>query len=99
MDQSLVDELRELGVRGFYVRVNRSDSPSPKKVRRTRPPTEGDRVPTGAEKACIICEERRAWCVAVPCGHCYFCAECSQKIEDICPVCKTEIEQIIRVYT
>ncbi len=46
---------------------------------------------------CIICQERNASTVCLPCRHLVLCEDCAQRIED-CPMCRSEIEEILIVY-
>ena len=55
-----------------------------------------------AEKECCIClkaEEVGKLLALVPCGHRCVCADCSALVVGhICPVCRTEARQAIRVF-
>ncbi|CAK1548295.1 unnamed protein product [Leptosia nina] len=46
---------------------------------------------------CVICMETKSEVVFVPCGHMCCCQRCSQKDITSCPMCRTEIERIIKV--
>lgn len=50
---------------------------------------------------CVICMDVNRDAVAVPCGHlvsCYSCLESYRDQDSGCPICRGEIEMIIRVY-
>ncbi|XP_022115791.2 E3 ubiquitin-protein ligase LRSAM1-like [Pieris rapae] len=46
---------------------------------------------------CVICMECKSQVVFVPCGHMCCCQSCSQKDISICPMCRSNIERIIKV--
>eukprot|EP00252_Welwitschia_mirabilis_P026126 TRINITY_DN840_c0_g1_i2.p1 TRINITY_DN840_c0_g1~~TRINITY_DN840_c0_g1_i2.p1 ORF type:complete len:384 (-),score=61.19 TRINITY_DN840_c0_g1_i2:88-1239(-) len=51
--------------------------------------------------ACVICWDAPAEAVCIPCGHVAGCAACLNEIKAKnigCPVCRTSIEQVIKVY-
>lgn len=53
------------------------------------------------EKPCIICEERSIKTTLVECGHQVYCVTCSLacvKQGTLCPVCRTPIAKVIRIY-
>ncbi len=56
---------------------------------------------TGTD-ACVVCLERRAMTVCVPCGHIVHCVTCSNRDNPNrptkCPTCNAKLTQIIRVY-
>ncbi|XP_052809871.1 baculoviral IAP repeat-containing protein 3-like [Mya arenaria] len=47
--------------------------------------------------ACIICKEREAVVLFLPCTHLITCLECAPKFGK-CPICGTDIEGVIRVF-
>lgn len=47
---------------------------------------------------CVICMEAPVTMVYVPCGHAKLCAKCIQKWTQKCPICKRDVEQIIRLF-
>lgn len=50
------------------------------------------------DNLCVICFELTQKIeVLVPCGHRQYCSSCIQKI-DKCSVCRTKIQQVIRIY-
>ena len=52
------------------------------------------------KKACIICYEKSQRVILLPCKHSDFCFKCSQKVMDrncLCPLCRTEINDIIKL--
>ena len=52
---------------------------------------------TEDENMCIICYEREKRIILIPCGHYYYCEECSNLIDE-CSVCKCKIEKRYKVY-
>ncbi|CAF4782461.1 unnamed protein product [Pieris macdunnoughi] len=46
---------------------------------------------------CVICMECKSQVVFVPCGHMCCCQSCSQKDITSCPMCRSNIERIIKV--
>ncbi|XP_048775362.1 E3 ubiquitin-protein ligase mib1-like isoform X2 [Ostrea edulis] len=55
------------------------------------------REPSKDEKECVICMETTPDCVLCDCGHLVTCMECGKKIT-VCPVCRAEIRQRIKVF-
>jgi len=53
-------------------------------------------ISSGAE--CVICMERPATHIAVPCGHQAVCEVCSNLPLQACPCCRAPIEKTIRVF-
>ena len=54
-----------------------------------------DAQPTG--NLCMICCEKEKNCLFFPCKHNFSCIQCSKGLKD-CPVCKTTIEVLERIY-
>jgi hypothetical protein len=54
--------------------------------------------------SCVVCLERQAATVCVPCGHRALCKlnQCSVQLsgllENKCPICRTVVERCIRVF-
>ncbi|KAH7282294.1 hypothetical protein KP509_35G024000 [Ceratopteris richardii] len=51
---------------------------------------------------CVICLDARAEAACVPCGHLAGCMECLSEVKAKdwgCPVCREQIQQIVKVYT
>lgn len=51
---------------------------------------------------CIICMDAKKDAVCVPCGHNAGCFECLSTVKSTagtCPVCRAELQQVIRLYT
>ncbi|OQR79435.1 hypothetical protein BIW11_05741 [Tropilaelaps mercedesae] len=52
-------------------------------------------------RLCVICSDRRRSVVLLPCRHFSFCGPCidqSVRYYDHCPVCRTNIEEVVPVY-
>ena len=50
---------------------------------------------------CIICLQSRRGSAFMPCGHLVCCVRCAQNVQDInpkCPMCRHDIDGILRVY-
>ncbi|EFJ35515.1 hypothetical protein SELMODRAFT_141633 [Selaginella moellendorffii] len=60
---------------------------------------------TGDEKAsgqCVVCWDAPARGVCIPCGHLAGCMNCLMEIKEKtwgCPVCRTSIQQVVKVFT
>ena len=46
---------------------------------------------------CKLCTERGANIIFLPCGHLYVCKQCATNLNK-CPICRVEINQILKVY-
>jgi len=56
---------------------------------------------SAGHNACCICATNAVSTVIVPCGHAAYCKDCSHeavKYSNRCPICRTQITQIITVY-
>ncbi|KAJ7534904.1 hypothetical protein O6H91_12G009500 [Diphasiastrum complanatum] len=50
---------------------------------------------------CVICWDSPAEAICIPCGHLAGCMECLSEIKSKqwgCPVCRTSIDQVVKVY-
>jgi hypothetical protein len=50
---------------------------------------------------CVVCWDAPAQAVCIPCGHLAGCMDCLSEIKEKgwgCPVCRTPIQQVIKVY-
>lgn len=52
---------------------------------------------TVLESECVICMDAKCEVVFVPCGHMCCCQPCSNKDMELCPMCRTTIERIIKI--
>lgn len=52
----------------------------------------GDNVVSEAER-CVICQSNPREIFLLPCGHVCMCEDCSSRVEDFCPLCRTSIVQ------
>lgn len=43
-------------------------------------------------QVCVVCCQNHRGIILLPCGHVCLCEDCSERITDFCPVCRTEIE-------
>lgn len=55
----------------------------------------GDKKIIQTELLCQICLSNEKKYVCVPCGHKCLCFECKTRIDNICPICRTDIDVII----
>ncbi|XP_068729626.1 tumor susceptibility gene 101 protein-like [Montipora capricornis] len=56
---------------------------------------------TEVQGDCIICMEKKSDSVLIPCGHLGFCLRCANELKrttTVCPVCRKNIDQVLRVY-
>ncbi|EHB10133.1 E3 ubiquitin-protein ligase LRSAM1 [Heterocephalus glaber] len=63
-------------------------------VRPSAPPEEDRELPVSE---CVVCLEREAQTVFLPCGHVCCCQQCCQPLRT-CPLCRQDIEQSLRIY-
>ena len=57
---------------------------------------------TEDNKLCVICLQAPYNTVLVPCGHLYLCYNCASSVKNKnaeCPICRSFIQDILRVYT
>ncbi|XP_056684472.1 putative E3 ubiquitin-protein ligase XBAT35 isoform X3 [Spinacia oleracea] len=50
---------------------------------------------------CVVCWEAPVEGACIPCGHVSTCMSCLKKIKDnngVCPVCRGEIDQVVKLY-
>lgn len=55
----------------------------------------------GSSSSCVICWEAPIEGACIPCGHMAGCMSCLNKIKankGVCPVCRTKINQVVRLY-
>ncbi|XP_004641607.1 E3 ubiquitin-protein ligase LRSAM1 [Octodon degus] len=62
-------------------------------VRPSAPPAE----PEVQVSECVVCLEREAQTVFLPCGHVCCCQQCCQPLRT-CPLCRQDIAQSLRIY-
>jgi len=55
------------------------------------------RKPT-PERDCVVCLERPQTHAAIPCGHRAFCKACAQKLNKICPICRTTPVKTFQIF-
>ena len=68
--------------------------PEPPKPEPPKPEPLGEPVTT----ECAICLDDDAQYAAVPCGHRCLCANCSKKTISQCPMCRTKMSAVLRVF-
>ena len=47
---------------------------------------------------CIVCCVRRRDTCLIPCGHVCVCSDCSDAVEDRCPMCRAEIRERVKIF-
>ncbi|KAF7041057.1 hypothetical protein CFC21_050893 [Triticum aestivum] len=56
----------------------------------------------GDGQLCVICLRKRRRAAFVPCGHLVCCCNCAKRVElmdePLCPVCRQDIQYMLRVY-
>ncbi|CAN0904689.1 Putative E3 ubiquitin-protein ligase XBAT35 [Linum grandiflorum] len=65
------------------------------------PVKQGEKKEDGGSSVCVICLDAPVEGACVPCGHMAGCMSCLTEIKTKkwgCPVCRTKIDQIIRLY-
>jgi hypothetical protein len=74
--------------------------PSPRRSSPIRSTLRGeDRATEDDDIVCRICAINERCCVVVPCGHIVYCISCAnKKLDNVCPLCRTKIENVIRIF-
>lgn len=57
---------------------------------------EGGEAPEGSE--CVVCLRRASTHACVPCGHKCCCARCAGRVTGRCPVCRAQLQLMMRVF-
>lgn len=47
---------------------------------------------------CLVCCQNPREIILLPCGHVCLCLDCSERINDLCPVCRAEIQTKATAY-
>eukprot|EP00262_Sarcandra_glabra_P002942 TRINITY_DN1335_c0_g1_i1.p1 TRINITY_DN1335_c0_g1~~TRINITY_DN1335_c0_g1_i1.p1 ORF type:complete len:498 (+),score=80.51 TRINITY_DN1335_c0_g1_i1:171-1664(+) len=66
-----------------------------------RPGTSEPKGDPGTSSSCVICFDAPVEGACIPCGHMAGCISCLNEIKDKkwgCPVCRAEIDQVIKIY-
>ncbi|KAL0920260.1 hypothetical protein M5K25_009381 [Dendrobium thyrsiflorum] len=83
-----------------YPSIDLSSIDAESKLAKTE--TREDRGTNSSPSFCVICLDAPIEGACVPCGHMAGCMSCLKEIKakkGECPVCRTKIEQIVRLYT
>lgn len=83
----------KLGQSTSVVDVPSAPAPSEPSI---SPQTSVDENPKESSE-CVVCMENSCAVVFIPCGHLCCCLKCSDAIEQLCPMCRQDIERKIRV--
>ncbi|KAJ6725872.1 UBIQUITIN-PROTEIN LIGASE XBAT35 putative-RELATED [Salix purpurea] len=65
------------------------------------PENTGEKKEDGGSSSCVICLDAPVEGACIPCGHMAGCMSCLKEIETKkwgCPVCRTKIDQVVRLY-
>lgn len=54
---------------------------------------------TTTSHICIACQERERNIVLLPCKHLCLCSACSPAVRDKCPLCRTEIQEHLKIFS
>ena len=74
------------------------EEPGPPKPEQPKPePPKPEPLGEPVTTECAICLDDDAQYAAVPCGHRCLCANCSKTISQ-CPVCRTKLSAVLRVF-
>jgi hypothetical protein len=81
----------------------RSPSPhSASELTIRRPDTDSQEAADNASNECTVCWEKPPNCVIYTCGHMCMCFECAVDIKNnqgaLCPICRQEIKDIIKIF-
>ena len=61
----------------------------------------GETEQEDAKKNCVVCMERPAKTVMVPCGHASYCEECAKRLLSTvgsCAICRAKIQTVMNIY-
>jgi len=50
------------------------------------------------EEECVVCLDAKREIALVPCGHRCICSVCAEKIDKLCPLCKTAVASTIKIF-
>lgn len=50
------------------------------------------------DEACVICLDEPSDFACVPCGHRCLCAGCQDKANGVCPICRSDVQGIFRIF-
>jgi hypothetical protein len=67
-------------------------------IQEQQTPVENSPVATFREDECVVCNEKKKEYAVVPCGHLCYCASCSVKSIENCPICRTEVDFIMKIF-
>lgn len=49
-------------------------------------------------RECAVCMQQEADIVLMPCGHLCVCHRCAPRLQGLCPICRANTSQVVRVY-
>ena len=96
IDEVVLNLLSKLKAVDHSAPLERSPEPSAPSTPHVPAPSEPS-TSTMREAECLICMEQERTMAFVPCGHKCCCPPCS-KTQVNCPVCRTPVQQAIKIY-
>ncbi|KAF7145783.1 hypothetical protein RHSIM_Rhsim04G0179100 [Rhododendron simsii] len=96
------NEIQEVSPRGNPIQLIQNHNETPSSPLPSAPPIENAVVDGCASSMCVICLDALVEGACIPCGHMVGCISCLNEIKGkkwSCPVCRTKITQVIRIYT
>ncbi|KAF7146635.1 hypothetical protein RHSIM_Rhsim04G0180000 [Rhododendron simsii] len=94
------NELQEVGSSGYPSHFIQNHIQTPSSLPST-PPCENAVLDGGVSSLCVICLDASVEGACIPCGHMAGCMPCLNEIKGKnwgCPVCRTKINQVVRLY-
>ncbi|KAF7146672.1 hypothetical protein RHSIM_Rhsim04G0178700 [Rhododendron simsii] len=96
------NEIQQVGLRGNPIQLIRNHNETPSSPLPSGPPIENVVVDGCASSLCLICLDAPVEGACIPCGHMVVCMSCLNEIKGkkwSCPVCRTKITEVMRIYT
>ena len=72
--------------------------PTPTIINKSDKQRSNRRYMSNREDECIICMDKPPTHAIVPCGHAQFCGTCLKLELLVCPMCKGQIDSILKIY-
>lgn len=55
-------------------------------------------IENSSDDCCVICLVRERDIVLIPCGHICVCSTCVRSVNNICPMCRRDIERLVPMF-